>query len=144
MASICQWMNTLKGKDLLILSLPNVAKGKFRPNFQISFSKIVRNKIASCESTGRELSFEWWHHRISSTDSKVRVTSQNSIKQSGSERVNSFKSSSRVLFLIILNSWLQLLCLRLESHRCRTIQLNLSSSIFLCGCFNAVQGGSNH
>ena len=26
------------------LSLPNVAKGKFRPNFQISFSKIVRNK----------------------------------------------------------------------------------------------------
>ena len=31
----------------LTLSLPNVAKGKFRPNFQISFSKILRNK---------------WHH----------------------------------------------------------------------------------
>ena len=28
----------------LTLSLPNVAKGKFRPNFQTSFSKIVRNK----------------------------------------------------------------------------------------------------
>ena len=59
---------------------------------------------ASCESTCRELSFEWSHHRISSTDSKVRVTLQNSIKHSGSERVNSFKSSSRVLFLIILTS----------------------------------------
>ena len=72
---------------LYTLSLSNVAKGKFRPNFQISFSKIVRNKIASCESTGRELSFEWSHHRISSTDSKVRVTLQNSIKHSGGERV---------------------------------------------------------
>ena len=43
--------------------------------------------IAPCESTGRELSFEWSHHRISSTDSKVRVTLQTSIKYSGSERV---------------------------------------------------------
>ena len=39
-------------------------------------------QIASCESTGRELSFEWSHHRISSTDSKVRVNLQSSIKQS--------------------------------------------------------------
>ena len=44
-------------------------------------------QIASCESTGRELSFEWSYHRISSIDSKVRVTLQNSIKHSGSERV---------------------------------------------------------
>ena len=43
--------------------------------------------MAPCVSTGRELSFEWSHHRISSTDSKVRVTLQNSIKHSGSERV---------------------------------------------------------
>ena len=43
-------------------------------------------QIASCESTGKELSSEWSHHRISSTDSKVRVTLQNSIKNSGSER----------------------------------------------------------
>ena len=28
----------------LTLSLPNVAKGKFRPNFHISFSKILTNK----------------------------------------------------------------------------------------------------
>ena len=45
-------------------------------------------QIASCRSTGRELSFEWSHHRISSIDSKVRVTLQYSIKHSGGERVN--------------------------------------------------------
>ena len=43
--------------------------------------------MASCVRTGRELSFEWSHHGISSTDSKVIVTLQNSIKHSGSERV---------------------------------------------------------
>ena len=32
-------------------------------------------------------SFEWSHHRISSTDSKVKATLQNSIIHSGSERV---------------------------------------------------------
>ena len=43
--------------------------------------------MASCESIGRELSSEWSHHRISSIDSKVRVTLQNPLKHSGSERV---------------------------------------------------------
>ena len=33
-----------KNSTRLTLSLPNVAKGKFLPNFQISFSKILRNK----------------------------------------------------------------------------------------------------
>ena len=36
--------------------------------------------MVSCESTGRELSFEWSHHRILSIDSKVRVTLQNPLK----------------------------------------------------------------
>ena len=54
------------------------------PNFILwNFEK----QIAPCESTVRELSFEWSRHRIWSTDSKVRVTLQNSIKHSGSERV---------------------------------------------------------
>ena len=44
--------------------------------------------MASCESTGGEFSFEWSHYRISSIDSKVRVTLQNPIKHSGRERVN--------------------------------------------------------
>ena len=58
----------------LILSLPNLAKSKFQPNVPIE------KQIAPCVRTGRELSFEWSHHRISSADSKGRVTSQNSIK----------------------------------------------------------------
>ena len=74
----------------LTLSLPNVAKGKFRPNFQISFSKILRNEFHQAKVQA-ESSLEWSHHRISSTDSKVRVTLQNSIKNSGSERVNNIK-----------------------------------------------------
>ena len=71
----------------LTLSQPNVAKGKFRPKFQISFSKILRNK---------------WHHvKVQAENfllnghiiglSKVGVTSQNSIKHSGSERVNGIR-----------------------------------------------------
>ena len=72
----------------LTLSLPNLAKIKFRPNFQISFCEILKNKtIAPCVSIGSELSFEWSHHTISSTDSKVTVTLQNSNKHSGSESV---------------------------------------------------------
>ena len=73
-------------KLLLNLSLPNVAKGKFRPNFQISISKIYK-QITPHESTGGELSFEWSHPRISSADLKVRLALQNSIKHFGSEGV---------------------------------------------------------
>ena len=43
--------------------------------------------MTSCESTGRDLSFKWSHHRISSIDSKGRVSLQNPIKHCGSERV---------------------------------------------------------
>ena len=32
------------------------------------------NPMAACESTAQEISFEWSHLRISSTDSKVRTT----------------------------------------------------------------------
>ena len=35
---------TIKNSTRLTFALPNVAKGKFQPNFQISFSKILRNK----------------------------------------------------------------------------------------------------
>ena len=43
------------------------------PNF---IFQNCEKQIASCESTGRELSFEWSHHRISSADSKVRLALQ--------------------------------------------------------------------
>ena len=43
--------------------------------------------MVPCKSTAEEVSFEWSHHRISSTDSKVRTTLHVSIIYSGSERV---------------------------------------------------------
>ena len=50
---------------------------------KISFCEILKKQIASCVSTGTELLFEWSRHRISSADSKVRVSLRNSIKSSG-------------------------------------------------------------
>jgi len=41
--------------------------------------------MVPCESTTEEVSFEWSHHRISSTDSKVRTTLNVSITDPGSE-----------------------------------------------------------
>jgi len=41
----------------------------------------------SCESNIEEVSFEWSHHRISSTDSKVRITLMSPLTDSGSEGV---------------------------------------------------------
>ena len=43
--------------------------------------------MVPCESPTKEISFEWSHHRISSTDSKVITTLHVSINDSGSERV---------------------------------------------------------
>ena len=36
----------------------------------------MKKQVAPCESTGREVSFQWSHHRILSADSKVSVTLQ--------------------------------------------------------------------
>ena len=66
------------------------------PNF---IFENCEKKIAAGESTGRELSFKWSHHRTSSTKSKVRVTLQNSIKHSGNERVK-VDSGGKVTFLL--------------------------------------------
>ena len=49
------------------------------------------NTSTSSVSELRELSFKWSHHRILSPDSKVRVTVQNSIEHSGSERIKELK-----------------------------------------------------
>ena len=43
--------------------------------------------MVPCKSTAEEVSFEWSHHRISSTDSKVRTTLHVSIIDCGKERV---------------------------------------------------------
>ena len=62
------------------------------PNF---FFSNFEKQMVPCESAGRELLFEWSHHRIWSADSNVRGTLQNSIKYSGSERV---KDSLKLFF----------------------------------------------
>ena len=85
------WLNFILGLNFIFLCFnPFTAKcgqrqisTKFANFLLSSFEK----QIAPCESTGRELSFEWSHHRILFTDSKDRVTLQSSIKHSGSERV---------------------------------------------------------
>ena len=43
--------------------------------------------MVPCKSTAEEVSFEWSHHRISLTDSKVRTTLHVFIIDSASERV---------------------------------------------------------
>ena len=85
-------------------SLPNLVKSKFRPNFQISFCE-----IAPFVSIGGELSFEWSYHRISSADSIVRVTLQNSIKHSQHAKKVMSNSPGLVDFSIgLVNSVLNL------------------------------------
>jgi len=48
---------------------------------------ILYKLIVTCERTADEVSFEWSHHRISSTNTKVRTTLNVSTTDSGSERV---------------------------------------------------------
>ena len=49
-----------------------------------------------CESTGEEVSFKQSHHRILSTDSKVRTTLCVSIIDSGIERVKKLPFSNAI------------------------------------------------
>ena len=55
------------------------------PNFILQ--NIVKQMV-QCKSTAKEVSFEWSHHRISFTDSKVRSTLHVSMIDSTTERVN--------------------------------------------------------
>ena len=43
--------------------------------------------MVPCKSTAEEVSFEWSHHRILSSDSKVRTTLHVSMIDSGEERL---------------------------------------------------------
>ena len=55
----------------------------------ISIKILVCNHIrmVPCKSPAKEVSFEWSHHRISSTNSKVGTTLHVSITDSESDRV---------------------------------------------------------
>ena len=54
--------------------------------------------MVPCQSTAEEVSFEWSHHRISSTDSKVRTTLHVSIIDSESDRIKGTAVSADVVF----------------------------------------------
>ena len=62
--------------------------------------KKKKNQMVPCKSTAKDASFEWSHHRISSTDSKVKTTLHVSIIHSGSERVNLGATQERITFSI--------------------------------------------
>ena len=64
----------LMSKDTTYVNL-FTAKASHRQTFKISFSKLLKTKlIAPCERTVNKVTFEWLHHKILSTDSKVRAT----------------------------------------------------------------------
>ena len=52
-----------------------MTKGKFDKNPKFHFVKFLK-QITPLESTSKEISFEWLHHRILSTDVKVTTTLQ--------------------------------------------------------------------
>ena len=54
----------------LTLSLPNLAKSKFRPNFEISFVAFRKTNITMCKYRQR-ISFEWSNYRSWFADSKL-------------------------------------------------------------------------
>ena len=71
------------------LSLLVVTKIKIQENakFHFFFGSNPAKQTVLCASAAKEISFERSHHRISSTDSKVRTTLHVSIIDSRSERV---------------------------------------------------------
>ena len=86
--------------NLITLSLLVVAKVKIQAKSSIYCFSNPTKQIVPCESNAEEVSLEWSHHRISSTDSKVRAASTT---DSGSERVKSL-GSLRSLFWVTWDS----------------------------------------
>ena len=61
----------------------------------------IEKQMVPCKSTAEEVSFEWSHNRISSTDSKVRTTLHVSTIDFGSEKVNFFKKMAKFESFIV-------------------------------------------
>ena len=66
-----------------------VSKIKIQETSQTSCSHIEKQMVPQCKITAKEVSFEWSHHRILSTDLKVRTELRGVfIIDSGSDRAN--------------------------------------------------------
>ena len=74
-----------RGKEVCTKSAKN--SKKIKKNSKFHFAKQISKRRVTNKSTAEEDSFKWSHHRISSTDSKVRTTLHVSITDSGSDRV---------------------------------------------------------
>ena len=71
-----------------VLHFPQSANIKLKkkvPNFIL---QNIEKQMVPCKSTAEDVSFEWSHHRISSTDWKVRTALHVSIINCGSEMVS--------------------------------------------------------
>ena len=128
--------------------LQNLAKSKHWPNFPNFLLWNSEKEIAFCESTGRELSFEWPQHRISSADWKFTFTLQNSIKLSGSERVKwqiffwvrditKISSKSQQAALAITIFWMIFAGITLKK-KLQKVGPTLSQSVFILGVILAI------
>ena len=59
--------------------MPKSAKNPNSRKIQNFILENIEKQMVPCKSTAKEVSFEWSHHMISSTDSKVRTTRRVSI-----------------------------------------------------------------
>ena len=88
---------------------PKGVKNKKRinenPKLLFVFLNIVKQMVP-CKSTAEKVLFEWSHHRISSTDSKVRTTLHVSMIDSGSERINEEQTSHVKLNPLLFNRFI--------------------------------------
>ena len=72
----------------------------------------IEKQMVPCKSTAEEVSFEWSHHRISSTDSKVRTTLHTCLRNllwAGSDRAKHFGHSGSERETV--HTWWWSLCL---------------------------------
>ena len=77
-------ISLIKSPTSTSLLTPKSTRNKKKSKFYFAY---IEKLMVPCKSTAEEVSFEWTHHRISSTDLKVRTTRHVSIIDSGSERV---------------------------------------------------------
>ena len=79
---------SLGGRELLFSpGTPKSAKSQHSRKISNFILQNIEKQMVPCKSAAVEVSFEWSHHRISSTDSKVRTTLHVSLIDSESERV---------------------------------------------------------
>ena len=78
------WLKSVRFLHVFSHRWSYISNSRKIPNFIL---QNIDKQMVPCKSTAKDVSFEWSHHWISSTYSKVRITLRVSILVSGSERV---------------------------------------------------------